>query len=379
MRENPRARIIGESLTYDDVLLLPALSDVLPSEVATHTAPTRRITLSIPLVSAAMDTVTEAELAVAMARLGGLGFVHKNMSTEAQAAHVLRVKEAAVGDAATACIDVSGRLRVGAAVGPGPEGRARVEALVRAGVDVVCVDTAHGHSQRVLDSVKALKDMMPDLQVIAGNIATGEAAAALVNAGADAVKVGVGPGSICTTRIVAGVGVAQLTAVMDAVEAASAAGVPVIADGGIKFSGDLVKAIAAGAHVAMIGSLLAGSAESPGGWLEVDGRRFKAYRGMGSLGAMEKGSSDRYAQQGVEARKLVPEGIEARVPYRGTVAEIVYQLVGGLRSGMGYTGSSQIEDLRTRARFVRITAAGLRESHVHDVVVTTEAPNYRVD
>jgi IMP dehydrogenase len=326
-----------------------------------------------------MDTVTEAELAVAMARLGGLGFVHKNMSTEAQAAQVLRVKEAAVGDAATACVDVSGRLRVGAAVGPGPEGRARVEALIRAGVDVVCVDTAHGHSQRVLDSVKALKDMMPDLQVIAGNIATGEAAAALVNAGADAVKVGVGPGSICTTRIVAGVGVAQLTAVMDAVEAASAAGVPVIADGGIKFSGDLVKAIAAGAHVAMIGSLLAGSAESPGGWLEIDGRRFKAYRGMGSLGAMEKGSSDRYAQQGIEARKLVPEGIEARVPYRGTVAEIVYQLVGGLRSGMGYTGSAQIEDLRTRARFVRMTAAGLRESHVHDVVVTTEAPNYRVD
>jgi IMP dehydrogenase len=301
------------------------------------------------------------------------------MSTEAQAAQVLRVKEAAVGDAATACVDVSGRLRVGAAVGPGPEGRARVEALIRAGVDVVCVDTAHGHSQRVLDSVKALKDMMPDLQVIAGNIATGEAAAALVNAGADAVKVGVGPGSICTTRIVAGVGVAQLTAVMDAVEAASAAGVPVIADGGIKFSGDLVKAIAAGAHVAMIGSLLAGSAESPGGWLEIDGRRFKAYRGMGSLGAMEKGSSDRYAQQGIEARKLVPEGIEARVPYRGTVAEIVYQLVGGLRSGMGYTGSAQIEDLRTRARFVRMTAAGLRESHVHDVVVTTEAPNYRVD
>jgi len=379
MRENPRARIIGESLTYDDVLLLPALSDILPSDVRTQTLLTRRISLEIPLVSAAMDTVTEAELAIAMARLGGLGFVHKNMTTEAQAAQVRSVKEAAVGDGATPCVDAAGHLRVGAAVGPGPEGRERVAGLVRAGVDVVCVDTAHGHSQRVLDAVKALKDASPDLQVIAGNIATGEAAAALVDAGADAVKVGVGPGSICTTRIVAGVGVAQLTAVMDAVGAASGAGVPVIADGGIKFSGDLVKAIAAGAHVAMIGSLLAGSAESPGGWLEVDGRRFKAYRGMGSLGAMEKGSSDRYAQQGVEARKLVPEGIEARVPYRGTVAEIVYQLIGGLRSGMGYTGSAGVDALRTQARFVRITAAGLRESHVHDVVVTAEAPNYRVD
>jgi IMP dehydrogenase len=278
-----------------------------------------------------------------------------------------------------ACKDPQGRLLVGAAVGVGPDREARIEALVRAGVDVICIDTAHGHSRRVVEAVRDVKRSYPNLPVVAGNVATGEGTRALIDAGADAVKVGIGPGSICTTRVVAGVGVAQITAVMDAVEVASEAGVPIIADGGVKFSGDLVKAIAAGAHVVMIGSLFAGTSESPGQMVLYQGRAYKAYRGMGSMGAMRKGSGDRYAQEGVEERKLVPEGIEGRVPFRGPLADTLYQLVGGLRAGMGYTGSRTLEELRTGARFIRITAAGLRESHVHDVVVTEEAPNYRVE
>ena len=484
--QNPR--IIRDSLTFDDVLLVPAYSEVLPHEVDTRTRLTRTLHLNIPIVSAAMDTVTGAELAIAMARAGGLGFIHKNMSPEDQAREVLRVKRAesgmvldpvtvdpdqtlaeavglmrqhnihgvpvvrggkAVGiltgrdlrfekrlsrpvsalmttqlvtvaegtdlEACKALLhehriekllvtaedgtlrglitikdleqaqthpqaskDPQGRLLVGAALGVGADREARIEALLRVGVDVVCVDTAHGHSQRVIETVAEIKRTYPNLQVVAGNVATGEATRALIDAGADAVKVGIGPGSICTTRVVAGVGVPQVTAVLDCVAAAQDE-VPIIADGGIKFSGDFVKAIAAGANVVMIGSLFAGTTESPGELVLFQGRSYKSYRGMGSLGAMRKGSGDRYAQEGVEERKLVPEGIEGRVPFRGPLADTLYQLVGGLRAGMGYTGSRDIESLRTRPQFVRITSAGLRESHVHDVVVTEEAPNYRVE
>jgi IMP dehydrogenase len=487
--EHPQShRIIRDSLTFDDVLLLPAYSEVLPHEVDTRTRLTRTLSLSVPLVSAAMDTVTGADLAIAMARAGGLGFVHKNLTPEDQAREVLRVKKAesgmvldpvtvdpdqplgeavalmryhginglpvvrggkAVGiltgrdirfekqltrpvsavmttDLVTvregtdletcqallhehriekllvtaddgtlrglitikdlekarthphAAKDAQGRLLVGAAVGVGADREARVEALVRAGVDVICVDTAHGHSKRVLDTVAELKRTYTGLQIVAGNVATGDATRALIQAGADAVKVGIGPGSICTTRVVAGVGVPQVTAVMDCASAA-AGEVPIIADGGIKFSGDVVKAIAAGANVVMIGSLFAGTAEAPGQLVLLQGRSYKVYRGMGSLGAMRKGSGDRYAQEGVEERKLVPEGIEGRVPYRGPLSDTLYQLVGGLRAGMGYTGNATIAEMQTRCTFRRITSAGLRESHVHDVAITKEAPNYKTD
>ncbi len=482
-------RRIRECLTFDDVLLEPAYSEVLPAEVDTRTRLTERIELRIPLVSAAMDTVTEADTAIAMARAGGLGFVHKNLDAEEQARQVLQVKKAQSGmvtDPVTiapdlplgeavelmrrlrisglpvvqdgfpvgilthrdtrfeqrlerpvralmttrlvtvregadpeackallhenriekllvlgedgklrglitikdiekaqahpdAVTDDLGRLVVGAAVGVGADRLERVEALVRAGVDVVAVDTAHGHSRGVIEAVRDIKAHFPDLQIVAGNVATAEATTALVEAGADAVKVGIGPGSICTTRVVAGVGVPQVTAILDCAEAAGKAGRGIIADGGIKFSGDVVKAIAAGAQVVMVGSLFAGTAEAPGTVVLYQGRSYKAYRGMGSMGAMKAGSSDRYFQEGADERKLVPEGIEGRVPYRGPLADTLYQLVGGLRAGMGYTGSPDIEHLRTGARFVRITSAGLRESHVHDVVVTQEAPNYRID
>ncbi len=488
MTPSDRLRI-RQALTFDDVLLEPAYSEVLPNQADTTTSLTRRIKLEVPLVSAAMDTVTEAGTAIAMARAGGLGFVHKNLSVELQASEVQRVKRAQSGivtepvtvspdqligeaiarmkrhgisglpvvdgerpvgilthrdirfeprldrpvrslmttalvtvpegtalgackallhehriekllvvDAAGnlrglmtmrdieqaqahphAVTDSQGRLRVGAAVGVGTDRAERVAALVAAGVDVVAVDTAHGHSRGVLDAVRALKAAFPDLDVVAGNVATAEAVDALVDAGADCIKVGIGPGSICTTRVVAGCGVPQITAIMDCAAAARRRGVPIIADGGIKFSGDVVKAIAAGADVVMIGSLLAGTAEAPGTVVLYQGRSYKSYRGMGSLAAMKQGSKDRYFQADAEDRKLVPEGIEGRVPFRGPLADTLYQLVGGLRAGMGYTGCPDIATLRTEARFVRITAAGLRESHVHDVVVTEEAPNYRID
>ncbi len=483
------ARVIREALTFDDVLLEPAFSEVLPHQVDTGTRFTRGLTLGVPFASSAMDTVTEADTAIAMARTGGIGVIHKNLSPTAQAREVQRVKKAQSGivvdpvtvepdqplgeavalmkqhgisglpvvddgrpvgilthrdirfeqrlgrpvsalmttdlvtapegitlddskamlhrhriekllvvDAAgrlkglitikdieqaeahpDASTDARGRLLVAAAVGVGADRDARTAALAEAGVDVVVVDTAHGHSKGVIDSVRALKTAWPALQIVAGNVATAAATEALIEAGADAVKVGIGPGSICTTRVVAGVGVPQITAVMDCAAAAAPHGVPIIADGGVKFSGDAVKAIAAGAHTVMVGSLLAGTAEAPGTVVLYQGRSYKAYRGMGSVGAMQAGSSDRYFQEGQESRKLVPEGIEGRVPYRGPLADTLYQLVGGLRAGMGYTGSRDIEALRTGARFVRITSAGLRESHVHDVVVTQEAPNYRID
>ncbi|MEQ8688355.1 MAG: IMP dehydrogenase [Imperialibacter sp.] len=477
-----------EALTYDDVLLLPAYSEVLPRQTDTSTQLTRNIRLNVPLVSAAMDTVTEYSLAIAMALEGGLGFIHKNMSIEAQAEQVRKVKRSqsgmildpitldvnsTVGDAVAimrefkiggipvidgdrklvgiitnrdlrfqkkmnvpvkdvmttgklitadvgidlaqaedilqefkieklpivdksgrlsglitykdilkkkdrpyACKDEFGRLRVGAAVGVTEDILDRVDLLIKAGVDVISIDTAHGHSKGVIDTAKRVKKAYPDLDMIVGNIATGEAAKALVDAGADAVKVGVGPGSICTTRIIAGVGVPQLSAVVESADAIKGSGVPIIADGGVRFSGDLVKAIAGGASSIMIGSLLAGTEEAPGEIIIYEGRKFKTYRGMGSVEAMESGSKDRYFQDAEDdVKKLVPEGIVGRVPFKGLVSEVLYQLVGGLKAGMGYCGAAGIEDLQ-KAHFVKITAAGVRESHPHDIAVTREAPNY---
>jgi IMP dehydrogenase len=480
-----------EAYTFDDVLLEPAASSVLPTEVETRTRITRSIELGIPLISAAMDTVTEAKMAIAMAQAGGIGVLHKNMTIEEQAREVTAVKKfesgmvvnpltiepnATLADALALmerygihgipvtegqggklvgiltnrdvrfasnmqqpvhelmtkdrlitvregvssteakkllhqhriekllvvdgdyrCVglitvkdiekarlhpnaskDEQGRLRCAAAVSTGADGLERAQALIAAGVDIVIVDTAHGHSSRVLDTIQAIKKRSNQTQVIGGNVATSEGTKALIDAGVDAVKVGIGPGSICTTRIVAGVGVPQLTAVADAVAVANKAGVPVIADGGIKFSGDLAKAIAAGASACMIGSLLAGTDEAPGEVFLYQGRSYKSYRGMGSLGAMGRGSADRYFQQEVgDKLKLVPEGIEGRVAYKGPVGTIVHQLVGGLRAAMGYTGNATLEQMRTNCRFLRITSAGLRESHVHDVAITREAPNYR--
>ena len=484
-------RIKQEALTFDDVLLLPAHSSVLPRNVSLHSWLTREISLKIPLLSAAMDTVTESRLAIGLAQEGGIGIIHKNMTGEQQAAEVRRVKKFESGvikdpitvpstatirevieltrannisglpvvdgedlvgivtsrdrrfetnldkpvtsvmtpkerlvtvhegadreeviallhkhriervlvinggfklrgmitvkdiqkstDYPNACKDDQGRLRVGAAVGTGPENDERIAALVDADIDVIVVDTAHGHSQGVLDRVRWIKQHYPGVQVIGGNIATGAAARALVEAGADAVKVGIGPGSICTTRIVAGIGVPQITAVANVAEELAGDGIPVIADGGIRYSGDIAKVIAAGAWSVMIGSMLAGTEEAPGEVELYKGRSYKAYRGMGSLGAMQQGSSDRYFQEGGEPDKLVPEGIEGRVPYKGSMLTILHQLMGGLRSSMGYTGCASIEEMRKKPEFIRVTSAGVRESHVHDVTITKEAPNYRVD
>jgi len=481
---------LPEGLTFDDVLLVPAHSLVLPRDVNLSTRLSRNIPLNIPLVSAAMDTVTESRAAIAMAREGGIGIIHKNLSIEAQAQEVDKVKKSESGmivDPITmrptqkirealemmsryrisgvpitkangklvgiltnrdlrfetdydlpisarmtkrnlvtvpvgttleqakehlkhtrvekllvvddarflkglitikdiekvkkypnSCKDSLGRLRVGAAVGPTAEMEARMEALIKAGVDVVVIDTAHGHSQGVIDAVIRAKSTFPGVEIIAGNIATAEAAAALIKAGADGIKVGIGPGSICTTRVVAGVGVPQITAIMECARVAHQHGVPVIADGGIKFSGDLPKAVTAGADVIMIGSLFAGTEESPGDTVLYQGRTYKSYRGMGSIGAMKEGSKDRYFQSDVgDDVKLVPEGIEGMVPLRGPLSANIHQLIGGLRSGMGYTGSATIKELQDNGRFIRITGAGLKESHVHDVTITKEAPNYR--
>jgi IMP dehydrogenase len=475
-----------EYLTFDDVMLLPAYSDVLPADVDVRTRLTRGIELNIPLVGAAMDSVTEARAAITLAREGGLGVIHKNLPPKVQAMEVERVKraesgiilnpvtvsprqslrealtvmrahnvsgvpvvegESAVGiltardvrfeqnldqpvsnlmttqlvtvppgvkaEAARQLLhkhriekllvvdnaklvglitikdllqaelnplankDARGRLRVGAAIGPGPDRHERCAALIEAGVDVIAIDTAHGHSRGVIETAREVKKQYPDVQLIAGNIATADAAKALIDAGVDAIKVGIGPGSICTTRMVAGVGVPQISAIAECVSAAEPQGVPVIADGGVKYSGEITKAIAAGASSVMIGSLFAGTDEAPGELILFQGRSYKQYRGMGSLGAMKKGSRDRYGQAGTAEEKLVPEGIEGRVPHRGSLSSIIAQLVGGLRAGMGYTGSHTIAELRKNAQFIRITGAGLRESHVHDVYITEEAPNYR--
>ncbi len=370
--------VLRECLTFDDVLLVPAYSEVLPKDVDTRSQLTKRISLAVPILSAAMDSVTESRMALAMAREGGLGVIHKNFSPEEQAAEVKLVKSASLdGFLEHASRDAAGRARVAAAIGPGPDRDARVAALIEAGVDLVVVDTAHGHSKGVLDAVAYVKKRYPEVCVLAGNVATAEATRALAEAGADAVKVGIGPGSICTTRVVAGVGVPQITAVADCAKEAERAGITVVADGGLKLSGDVTKALAAGARTVMIGSLFAGTEESPGEVVLISGRAFKTYRGMGSLGAMQKGSKDRYGQGGTADEKLVPEGIEGRVPYRGPLGTILHQIVGGVRSGMGYVGARTVDELREKGRFVRITSAGLRESHVHDVTLAVEAPNYR--
>jgi IMP dehydrogenase len=476
-------------LTYDDVLLIPAKSDVLPGEVDVSTFLTRNIRLNVPIISAAMDTVTDASLAIAVAREGGLGILHRAMSPQKQALEVDKVKksesgmivdpitvgpDAPLSDAMVlmarykisgvpvtengklvgiltnrdlrfenndrkkvsevmtsknlitasigttleeakdilnkykieklpivdkemnlkglitvkdiekkkkypnACKDSFGRLRVGAAVGVGDNAIARAELLVKAGVDVLAIDTAHGHSKGVIKTLRELKKKF-DIEIIAGNVGTADGAEDLIKAGADAVKVGIGPGSICTTRIVAGAGVPQLTAIHNCYSVASKANVPIIADGGLKYSGDIAKAIGAGAHCVMIGSLFAGTDESPGEVILYQGRSYKTYRGMGSIGSMQQGAKDRYGQEGVTKEKLVPEGVEGRVPYRGPISSSIHQLVGGLRSGMGYCGCKTLDEMREKARFIQITNAGLRESHVHDVIITKEAPNYRIE
>ena len=486
--KNTNSKFLGEALTFDDVLLAPAYSEILPREVDTSTYLTRKIRLKAPIVSAAMDTVTESKLAIAIARQGGIGFIHKNMSIESQAQQVRRVKrsesgmivdpvtltkDANIGDALklmqqfkiggipivdpdnklvgiltnrdlrferqldrpvsdlmtkenlvtapvgtnleqardilqefkieklpvvnqentlvglitykdilkvqnypNSCKDSLGRLVVGAAVGVTQDILERIQALVTVGVDVICVDTAHGHSKGVLQAIKLVRSQFPDLQIVGGNVATGAAAKALVNAGVDAVKVGVGPGSICTTRVVAGVGVPQLTAIHEASTAIKGSNVPIIGDGGIRYTGDIVKAIAAGANTIMAGGLFAGVEEAPGETVIFEGRKFKIYRGMGSLGAMKKGSKDRYFQDVEDdIKKLVPEGIEGRVPYKGTTEEVMVQYLGGLRAGMGYCGAATIEDLQN-AQFVKITNAGYTESHPHNITITKESPNY---
>jgi len=484
-------RALREALTFNDILLIPGESAVLPKDVDIRTRLSRNIELTIPIVSSAMDTVTESEAAIALARQGGLGFIHKNLTPERQALEIEKVKksesgmildpitidpdqrifevlnimekyrisgvpvvkssnlvgiitnrdlrfetdlEKKVGDVMTkenlatvpvgttleeskallherriekllvvddtgklkglitikdiekikkypdACKDQHGRLRVGAAVGVGPDREERVARLVAANVDVIVIDAAHGHSKGVVEATKEIKRDFPHVELVVGNVATAEGTRALIAAGADAVKVGIGPGSICTTRIIAGVGVPQMTAIMDCAQEALKADIPIIADGGIRYSGDITKALAGGASSIMIGSLLAGTEESPGETVLFQGRRYKVYRGMGSIEAMKEGSKDRYFQEGMEGEsKLVPEGIVGRVPYRGPIADTIYQLVGGLRAGMGYVGAASIKELQAKATFMRITAAGLREGHVHDVIITKEAPNYQVE
>lgn len=370
-----------EGITFDDVLLIPAESHVLPNEVDLSTQLAPNLKLNIPLISAGMDTVTEGRMAAAMAKMGGLGVVHKNLSIQAQADEVRLAKNTSVTAEDThAAVDKDGKLLVAAAVGVTSDTFERAEALFEAGADAIVIDTAHGHSAGVLRKIKEIRDHFPHNTLIAGNVATAEGTRALFEAGVDVVKVGIGPGSICTTRVVAGVGVPQLTAIYDAADVAREFGKPIIADGGIKYSGDVVKALAAGGNAVMLGSMLSGTEEAPGDVQQgADGRLVKSYRGMGSVGAMSQqhGSSDRYFQGGVnEANKLVPEGIEAVVSYKGTVSNVVYQILGGLRSGMGYCGAENIDKLIETAQFVRISNAGLRESHPHDVMMSKAAPNY---
>ena len=355
-------RILPEALTFDDVLLAPAYSEVLPRETILAGRFSRNVPLDIPVASAAMDTVTEAPMAEAMAAMGGIGVIHKNMSIEAQASQV-------------ASVSAKG-YKVAAGVGITADALERVEALVKAGVSAVVLDSAHGHSKGVLDKLREIKASFPTLDVVVGNVATAEAVRDLIKAGADGIKVGIGPGSICTTRIVAGVGVPQLSTILACSQAAEGSGVPVIADGGLRYSGDIVKALAAGAECVMCGSMLSGTLQAPGDTIEgEDGRLYKAYRGMGSTDAMQNGSADRYFQKDAAPKKLVPEGVVARVAYKGDVNDVVYQILGGLRSGMGYCGARTIADLHT-ARFVRITASGMAESHPHEVTITKESPNY---
>ena len=377
---NWTTKFVKEGLTFDDVLLIPAESHVLPNEVDLHTQLAPNLKLNIPIISAGMDTVTEGAMAIAIALQGGLGVIHKNMSISAQAGEVANVKNVVVPSNITkAAVDDNNHLLVAAAIGVTSDTFERAEALIEKGADAIVIDTAHGHSAGVLRKIKEIRDHFPHVTLIAGNIATGDAARALFDAGVDIVKVGIGPGSICTTRVVAGVGVPQITAIYDAATAAREYHKPIIADGGMKYSGDIVKALAAGGNAVMLGSMLSGTTEAPGEVFESDGQKYKTYRGMGSVGAMAQahGSSDRYFQGGVnEANKLVPEGVEARVEYKGDVSDIIFQIIGGLRSGMGYVGAATIADLRENAQFIKITNAGLRESHPHDVQITKKAPNY---
>lgn len=371
-------KVIKEAYTFDDLLLVPAKSHVVPANVDTSTRLTDNILLKVPIVSAAMDTVTEEIMAIALSQLGGLGVIHKNMTVEAQAAMVKAVKGTEVRDAESASVDKQGRLLVAAAVGVGASVIERVTALVEAGVDLVAVDSAHGHSEAVIDTVKLIASTFPDLDIMGGNVVTAQGATDLIYAGAKIVKVGVGPGSICTTRVVAGVGVPQLTAVNDVYSVARQYNVGVVADGGISLSGDISKALGAGASCVMLGGLLAGTTETPGEIVEVYGKKVKSYVGMGSLSAMQRGSSDRYFQGGVkELAKLVPEGIEATVAYKGDISDVIYQMMGGVRSGMGYCGCATIEEMHRNAQFVKITGAGLKESHPHDVDNVKDAPNYQ--
>lgn len=369
-------RINSTALTFDDVLLVPAYSEVLPREVSTKARFTRNISLNIPIVSAAMDTVSEKAMAIMLARKGGISVVHKNMGIEAQARQIREVKEYPAEGDKIPCLDAEGRLRVAAGVGITTDVLDRVTALVEAGVDAIVLDSAHGDSHGVVEALRKIKAVYPELDTVVGNIATTEAAVRLIEAGADSLKVGIGPGSICTTRIIAGVGVPQISAIYDVAKAAEGSGVPVIADGGLRYSGDIVKALAAGGDSVMIGSMFAGTDEAPGEIFEENGRKFKSYRGMGSVDAMKAGSRDRYFQDGEDStKKLVPEGVVARVPYKGSVGDIIYQLVGGIRSGMGYCGAADIDALHS-ARFVRITANGLVENHPHDITITGNTPNY---
>lgn len=368
-------KVLKESYTYDDLLLVPAFSKVVPINVSLVTHLTKNIKLNIPVLSAAMDTVTEEKMATALAMLGGLGIIHKNLTIDAQAEMIKRVKKTKGNLEAT--IDQNGLLRVGAAVGVSEQTLERVDALILAGVDIIAVDSAHGHSEGVINTIKAIRKKYPDIDIIGGNIVTAQAAIDLIYAGATCLKVGVGPGSICTTRVVSGVGVPQLSAINDVYQVAKQYKIGIIADGGIKLSGDIPKALAAGADAVMLGSLLAGTLESPGEVFEIDGQKVKSYVGMGSLSAMQRGSSDRYFQGGVkELKKLVPEGIEATVNYKGSISEVVYQMMGGLRSGMGYCGCENIEEMKQKAQFIKITNAGLKESHPHDVKNIKGAPNY---
>ncbi len=371
-------KILKQGFTFDDVLLVPAYSKVVPAKVKTHTQLTPRIKLNIPICAAAMDTVCEKEMALTLAKLGGIGFIHKNMSIQEQADMIKAIKNEMVAkEEVEAAVDNNGSYLVGAAVGVSDQMLERVDALVNAKVDIISVDSAHGHSLGVIDAVRKIRQKYPNLDIVGGNIVTAQAAIDLVYAGANVVKVGVGPGSICTTRVVAGVGVPQLTAVNDVFQVAKTYDIGVIADGGIKLSGDIVKALAAGSDCVMLGGLLAGCDEAPGEIIEINSKQYKSYVGMGSLSAMKRGSSDRYFQGGKkELSKLVPEGIEAMVPYKGSVIDVVYQMMGGLRSGMGYCGCESVSDLKDKAHFVSISNAGLKESHPHDVENIQEAPNY---
>lgn len=370
-------RISQEGLTFDDVLLVPAYSEVLPREVSLKSRFSRHISLNIPIVSAAMDTVTGSTMAASLALEGGIGVIHKNLTIEAQAGEVRRVKETAIPSEfeGRACTDAQGRLRAAAAVGVASTSMDRAAALLEAGADALVLDSAHGHSKGVVSLLKKIKDKYPHAEVIVGNIATAEAARYLCDAGADGVKVGIGPGSICTTRVVAGVGVPQLTAIYDCYKALEGSGVPLIADGGLRYSGDIVKALAAGGDCVMCGGMFAGTDETPGDIVNINGGRYKVYRGMGSIDAMQAGSADRYFQDNEAAGKLVPEGIVGRVSSKGPVSEVIFQILGGIRAGMGYCGAGDIDALKG-ARFVRITSAGMVENHPHDITITAKAPNY---